>query len=100
MDAAIRETNRRRKIQQAYNEKHGITPKSVKKDIRALIEIGAPDKADKKSGVQKKLRRDERERLIAELTAEMKRASAQLEFERAAYLRDRIKELRTTKDAD
>ena len=97
MDAAIRETNRRRAIQEAYNKKNGIIPKSVKKDIRALIEIGAPDKTAKKDG-SKKLRADERERLIAELSAEMKRASAHLEFERAAYLRDRIKELRTTKD--
>ena len=96
MDAAIRETERRRTIQKAYNEAHGITPRSVQKDIRDLIEIGRRDdnsKTDKK----KKLTAKERARTIEELTAEMKRASAHLEFERAAYLRDRIKELRTTK---
>ncbi len=98
MEAAIRETDRRRKIQKEYNEAHGITPKSVQKDVRALIEIGMPEKSDAK-GKPKKMRADERERLIAELTAEMKRASAHLEFERAAYLRDRIKDLRTTKDS-
>ena len=96
MDAAIRETERRLTIQKAYNEAHGITPRSVQKDIRDLIEIGRRDDTDK-AGKKKKLTAKERARTIEELTAEMKRASAHLEFERAAYLRDRIKELRTTK---
>ena len=98
MHAAITETERRRSIQKAYNEAHGITPKSVKKDVRALIEIGRVESTDKTAGAKRRTGKAERERMIAELTAEMKRASAQLEFERAAYLRDKIKELRTTKD--
>ncbi len=96
MEAAIRETERRRSIQSAYNEKHGIVPKSVKKDVRDLIEIGRRE--DKEKAKAKKMGKTERERLIAELTKEMQQASAHLEFERAAYLRDRIKELRTVRE--
>ena len=95
MKAAIDETNRRRSIQKAYNEANGITPRSVQKAVRALIEIGRTEDEPKKP--RKARSREERERMIAELTAEMKRASSKLEFERAAYLRDRIKELRETK---
>ncbi len=98
MEAAIRETDRRRAIQKAYNEKHGIVPQSVKKDIRDLIEIGKKEEKGKEKAPQG-MGKQEKERLIAQLNAEMQRASAHLEFERAAYLRDRIKELRTTKTA-
>jgi excinuclease ABC subunit B len=96
MERAIAETNRRRKIQKEYNEKHGIVPKTIIKDIRDVIEIGKSEKdALKKSGKgEKKLSRLERERLIEQLTKQMKEASAKLEFEQAAYIRDRIKELR------
>ncbi|MBQ7376662.1 MAG: excinuclease ABC subunit UvrB [Clostridia bacterium] len=96
MERAIAETNRRRKIQKEYNEKHGIVPKTIIKDIRDVIEIGKSEKdALGKSGKgAKKLSRLERERLIEELTKQMKAASAKLEFEQAAYIRDRIKELR------
>ena len=90
MRGAIDETNRRRAIQQAYNEEHGIVPASVTKKVADIIEIGK--KAEKSE--QKKLSRTEREKLILELTREMKDASARLEFEEAAYIRDRIKELR------
>ena len=97
MERAIAETNRRRKIQMEYNEKHGIVPKTIIKDIRDVIEIGKSEKdALKKSGKggEKKLTRLEKERLIEQLTKQMKEASAKLEFEQAAYIRDRIKELR------
>ena len=96
MERAIAETNRRRKIQKEYNEKHGIVPKTIIKDIRDVIEIGKSEKDALGKGGKgaKKLSRLERERLIEDLTKQMKAASAKLEFEQAAYIRDRIKELR------
>ena len=96
MERAIAETNRRRKIQKEYNEKHGIVPKTIIKDIRDVIEIGKSEKDALGKGGKgaKKLSRLERERLIENLTKQMKAASAKLEFEQAAYIRDRIKELR------
>ena len=97
MERAIAETNRRRKIQTAYNEKHGIVPKTIIKDIRDVIEIGKSEKDSLKKSSEKKLTRLEKERLIEELTKQMKEASAKLEFEQAAYIRDRIKELRNQK---
>ena len=93
MKIAIDETNRRRAIQQAYNEEHGIVPKTIIKGVHDVIDLGKKEEKRKVG----KISRDEREKMIAELTKEMKAASAKLEFERAAYLRDRIKELRTTK---
>ena len=99
MERAISETNRRRAIQQEYNNKHGLVPKTIIKEIRDVIEIGAKDKKSlsNTSGSEKKLSRAERDRMIEQLTAEMKAASAKLEFEQAAYIRDRIKELRNQK---
>ena len=93
MKGAIDETNRRREIQMRYNEENGITPESVKKRVAEVIEIGKRAKPAEK----KKLSRLEREKLIDELTAEMRSAAKTLEFEKAAYLRDRIHELRVTK---
>ena len=96
MERAIGETNRRRAIQQSFNQEHGIIPKTVKKDIRDIIEIGRSDEkaSAKKSKTQKKMSAAEREKLIAELTKQMKDASRRLEFEQAAFIRDKIKELR------
>ncbi len=96
MKGAIDETNRRRSIQMAYNEEHGITPESVKKKIMDIIEIGKKPEDDTKLQA-KKLTKLEREKLIEKLTAEMKEAARMLEFEKAAFLRDRIKDLKTTK---
>jgi excinuclease ABC subunit B len=90
MRGAIDETNRRREIQMRYNKEHGITPESVKKKVADVIEIGKKVKPEN----DKKLSRLEREKLIEKLTAEMRDAAKRLEFEQAAFIRDRIKELR------
>ncbi len=103
MAGAIRETNRRRAIQSAYNAEHGITPKTVVKGIRDVIEIGTKDEKHGKTGeksVDYKLSKEERERLAEQLTQEMKAAARELEFEKAAYLRDRIAKLRVGKIDD
>ena len=90
MQGAINETNRRREIQMKYNEENGITPASIRKKVADVIEIGKKVKPES----DKKLSRLEKEKLIEKLTAEMKDAAKRLEFEQAAYIRDRIKELR------
>lgn len=92
MERAIRETERRRAIQTAYNEEHGIIPQTIIKDVRDVIEIASRDTTEQASA--KKLTRPEREALIRDLTAQMKEAAKLLEFEHAAYLRDKIKQLR------
>ncbi len=94
--ATLDETNRRRKIQMAYNAEHGITPTTIVKDVRDLIEIGmSPKQADKlEKKDTKKLSRDEKAKLAEELTKQMKDAAKILDFERAAYLRDKIASLR------
>ena len=95
MERAIAETERRRRIQTEYNEQHGITPKTVEKRVMEIIEIGKRKKD--RDGSDKKLTRLEREKMIEQLTAEMKEAARMLEFEKAAFLRDRIRDLKTTK---
>lgn len=93
MDRAITETNRRRKIQMEYNLKHGITPKTVTKEVRDIIEISheAASRLPKES--RKKLSKKQKEEMIAKLTKDMKEAAKMLEFELAAQIRDKIKEL-------
>lgn len=90
MERAITETLRRRKIQQEYNEKHGITPTTVKKDVRDVIEITTKEALDEHN---KRMTAKERAVMIDKLTREMKEAAKMLEFEHAAFLRDKIKEL-------
>ncbi len=99
MENALRETYRRREIQLAYNREHGITPKTITKEIRDVLEISAKEETvggKKKPG--KKMSYKEREALIAKLTAEMKNAAKILEFEHAAYLRDKITKLKQEQD--
>ena len=94
MERAITETERRRSIQEKYNKEHEIVPKTVIKDVRDIIEIGTKVKNEKPVS---KMSRLEREAEIKRLTAEMKQAAKILEFEHAAYLRDKINKLREGK---
>ena len=94
MERAISETERRRDIQSRYNTEHGITPKTVIKDVRDIIGIGQKVKDEKPIS---KMSRIEKETEIKRLTAEMKQAAKILEFEHAAYLRDKINKLREGK---
>ena len=94
MERAIEETYRRRSIQIAYNEKHGIVPQTIHKGVRDVIEISTKEKMP---ASVKKMSRQEREALIKKLSAEMREAAKLLEFEHAAYLRDKIAELREKK---
>ena len=93
MERAISETERRREIQKKYNEEHGIIPKTIIKDVREVLEISS--KADKEDG--KGLSKKQREDLIKTLTREMQNAAKMLEFEHAAYLRDKINKLKNSK---
>ena len=108
MKAAITETARRRSIQDAYNKAHGITPRTIIKGVRDIIEIGAgeEDTRHKRKGrgidvvedtaPKKKLSKKEKEALIERMTRDMKEAARQLEFEKAACIRDEIARLRNT----
>ena len=92
MERAIEETYRRREKQIAYNEEHGIVPQTITKDVREILEISSRDKSGKK-----RMSRDEKQKLIIRLTEEMKAAAKILEFEHAAYLRDKIEKLKSEK---
>lgn len=92
MEAAIRETERRRGLQTAFNAEHGIVPKTIVKPVADILEISS-HKEDSKEKGRRKLSKTEKERMIAQLTREMKDAAKLLEFEHAAYLRDKIKQL-------
>jgi len=98
MKRAIDETNRRRAIQDAYNKEHGITPTTIVKGVRDIIEIGSLTEESKGKG-KKKLSASAREKLIEKLSAQMREAAKRLDFEEAAYLRDKIKELREEEKA-
>ncbi len=92
MDVAIKETERRRAIQDAYNKAHGITPESVKKSVRDVIEAtkAADDVSDYEGKSPLELTKKELTEYVKKLEKEMKQAAADLQFERAAQLRDRI----------
>ncbi len=93
MEKAISETNRRRKIQQEYNEEHGITPKTIQKSVRDSIKASIIEEAENKYNISK----DESvEDIINKLTDEMLKYASNMEFEKAAELRDKIKELESS----
>ncbi len=96
MEKAIRETERRRALQIAYNEKHGVTPTTIRKRIHAVIEATkvAEQKADYLTDDYGKMSKKEKQSLIQRLEAEMKEAAKSLQFERAAELRDALLELK------
>ena len=95
MRVAIEETNRRREIQHQYNLDHGIIPQTIVKKVSDIIEISTHSDSEFKN--TKKLTKAQRQQLIESLTKEMKAAARLLEFEHAAYLRDKIKKLRGEK---
>ncbi len=97
MERAISETNRRRELQEKYNRDHHITPKSVAKEISAGLRAIIPEKEEVSRLDVKKIPKEEYPSLIKQLTSEMKLAAANLEFERAALLRDQIAELQSKK---
>ena len=88
MQKAMDETSRRRKLQQKFNEEHGITPQTIKKDIRDILQSVKP--VEQKENAAEEF---DYEKLLAELTADMFKAAENLEFERAAELRDKIKRI-------
>ena len=92
LENAIRETNRRREKQMKYNHDNGIVPTTIKKDVRDVIEISSKVDDDKHT---KRMTAKQRDEMIKRLTAEMKAAAKILEFEHAAYLRDKIEKLRS-----
>ncbi len=97
MNVAITETNRRRKIQQAYNEEHGITPQTIQKAVRDLISISKTIAKEEQRFEKdpESMSKEELQKLVKEVEKQMKRAAADLNFEAAAELRDRMVELKT-----
>jgi len=102
MERAITETNRRRKIQKEYNDSHGITPQTIIKSVRDMIDLKDKSKEELSKSESKakrlenaaQLSKQDKAKLIEDLTGEMQKAAKNLDFERAAYLRDKIKRLR------
>ena len=92
MHAAITETNRRRSKQQAFNEAHGIVPKTIIKDVRDLMQVSGEVETKRRDGVR--MTEGERKAEIARLEKEMRKAAQMLEYEYAALLRDQLIELR------
>ena len=94
MERAISETNRRREIQKEYNKKHGITPHSIKKEVSKGLRAIIPEKEKVDKLDIKKIPKDELPALVKQLSSEMQLAAANLEFERAALLRDEIEKIK------
>ncbi len=94
MEKAISETNRRREIQKEYNEKHHITPTSIKKDVSLGLRAIIPEKQAENKLDIKRIPKDELPNLVKQLTSEMQLAAANLEFERAALIRDEINKIK------
>ena len=99
MEAAITETNRRRQKQKEYNDEHGITPHTVIKEVRDIIDLSVKDKDGSKADKTKKMSKAQTDRIVAELTQQMNAAAASLNFELAAALRDKILHLKKVKDS-
>lgn len=97
MERAIKETERRRAIQNAYNIEHNIIPKTITKKVAEVLEISKHSDDDVYNSKGKRLTREEKQKLIESLTKEMKAAAKLLEFEHAAYLRDKIEKLKGKK---
>ncbi len=97
MQHAIEETYRRREIQQSYNKEHGITPQTIQKEVREILEISTKDRSERAGKKGRRLNPQEKEALIKQLTLEMKNAAKLLEFEHAAYLRDKIKKIKESR---
>lgn len=98
MENAIAETYRRREIQQLHNEEHGIVPRSIKKDVGEIMQISSKDEFDdgkRKGKKMKQMSPREKADLIKQLTVEMRNAAKILEFEHAAYLRDKIERIKS-----
>ena len=94
MKRAMDETERRRAIQDQYNQEHGIVPQTIRKDVREILEISKKDETNARKRGKRKLSERERDEEIKKLEKQMQEASRMLEFEYAAVLRDRIIELR------
>jgi excinuclease ABC subunit B len=99
MENAISETYRRREIQKKYNEEHGVIPQTIKKEVREIMQISSKDSVESRGGAKRMKQLSPREKLdlIKQLTLEMKNAAKLLEFEHAAYLRDKIDALKAGK---
>ncbi len=95
MENAISETYRRREKQMKYNEENGITPQTIKKDVREILEISSKDNVQEKIA-KKRFSANEKNQLIEKLTKEMRAAAKLLEFEHAAYLRDQIEKIKNS----
>jgi excinuclease ABC subunit B len=95
MQRTIDETNRRRKIQEDYNKKHGITPEGISRSVEKGMRADLPDKAKKAKLDLRKIPKDEYGHLIRDLASQMDLASANLEFEKAAELRDIIADIKS-----
>ena len=96
MERAINETYRRREKQMKYNDEHGIVPRTIKKDVRDILEISSKDNVQERMA-KKRLSAKEKSELIEKLSKEMRAAAKLLEFEHAAYLRDKIHKLKGEK---